>query len=260
MQRVYLNGTIEQFGRVWNTNCSTIIDIFKLIDCQTPGFKKYLIDATENGIEFEIQRGSDIIENPNELLLSLNEEDIIITEVPRGSKTNGTKILAAIVLIVASFYIPFLPGATETTLLEGGGAVASTAGWASTLQTAGYALAANLAIQGITGLLAPGPEVDENSESYLFNGPINNIQQGLPVPILYGELIIGGAPISLTYQSLPFRLNSPGRAVNIAVGDTTVEAITEAAEEAEAQGYTVTTGLQALEDWVLYGQYVENII
>ena len=56
MQTVYLNGGISQFGTKWSTNCTNIRDIFKLIDCQTPGFRQYLVNAAENDVDFEIKR------------------------------------------------------------------------------------------------------------------------------------------------------------------------------------------------------------
>ena len=74
MQTVYLNGDIAKFGAVWNTNCSNIRDIFRLIECQTPGFRKYLIDASEAGVNYEIKRGEDFLETPDDLFLSLNDE------------------------------------------------------------------------------------------------------------------------------------------------------------------------------------------
>ena len=71
---------------------------------------------------------------------------------------------------------------------------------AGALGTALVGVATNLALTGISQLLAPGPETDQGTaESYLFNGPTNNITQGLPVPVAYGELIVGGAPISFSY-------------------------------------------------------------
>ena len=99
MQRVYLNGSIAQYGEVWETDCTNIRDIFKLIDCQTPGFRNYLVEAANAGVGYEIQRAGEFLETEEELLLSLNNEDIIITEVPAGSKSGGQKILAAIAII-----------------------------------------------------------------------------------------------------------------------------------------------------------------
>ena len=86
--------------------------------------------------------------------------------------------------------IPSTTGAASTTYAVTAGA----------LGTALVGVATNLALTGISQLLAPGPETDQGTaESYLFNGPTNNITQGLPVPVAYGELIAGGAPISFSY-------------------------------------------------------------
>lgn len=207
MQTVYLNGNIAQFGEVWKTNCKNIRDIFKLIECQTPGFRKYLLDASDANVGFEIKRGSDFLESEEELLLSLQEEDIIITEVPSGSKSGKSALITAIA-ITAMLYIP-LPG-LGTSIASIAGAGGTAAATASTIYNIGMYMAVNLAISGITMLLAPGPEVDadEKQEGYMFNGPVNSVAQGLPVPVLYGELIIGGAPISATY------LNNPPTSLN----------------------------------------------
>jgi predicted phage tail protein len=207
MQTVYLNGGIAQFGEKWNTNCNTIRDIFKLIECQTPGFRNYLIQAYESGVGFDIKRGSEFLQEPEELLLSLNNEDIIITEVPAGSKSGGAKILAAIVLAVATAGASsFLTGLGDLAVYTAGSAEAGAAYYAAaaTVAKVGTALAINLGLNGVTQLLAPGPETEPDSrESYLFNGPANTVAQGIPIPILYGELVVGGAPISTYYSSSP---------------------------------------------------------
>jgi predicted phage tail protein len=193
MQSVYLVGGIEKFGPHWEAECSNIRDIFRLIDCQTPGFRKYLVDAAEAGVGFEIQRGEEFLEEPEEMLLSLNNEDIIITEVPAGSKSAGSKILAAIAIITVAIMLPGSFTAALTGTSTQSALVASA--------TVGLTMVAvNLAIAGITQLLAPGPQTDEGTDpSYLFNGPQNTIAQGLPVPVAYGELIVGGMPISVSY-------------------------------------------------------------
>lgn len=200
MQTVYLNGNIAQFGEVWKTNCKNIRDIFKLIDCQTPGFRKYLLDASEANVGFEIKRGSDFLEDDRDLLLSLKDEDIIITEVPSGSKSAKDKIFTAIAIVVA-LYVG-LPG-LDVSIAEIAAAGGTAAGTATTIYYTGMMIATNLAISGITQLLAPGPETDERQEGYIFNGPVNGVAQGLPVPVLYGELIVGGAPISASYFNNP---------------------------------------------------------
>lgn len=178
MQTVRLVGNIAQFGEVWETSCNNVRDIFRLIDCQTSGFRKYLMEADKAGVAYEIRKGKDILQNPEDLLLkTVDDEEIVIVEVPDGAKA-GLKIIAGIILTVIGFTVPgfqFL-----------------------------IPIGTNLIVGGITELLAPGPETeDADDPSYLFNGPVNNIRQGLPVPVLYGELIVGGGAISAYYSSAP---------------------------------------------------------
>ena len=209
MQTVYLNGGLSQFGEKWTTECKDIASIFKLIECQTPGFRKYLSEAVEADVGFEIQRGSEFLENPEELLLSLNDEDIIITEVPSGSKSAGGKILAAIAIAVLTFYTAGALTSSAALASTFGGNAAAYVTAAKVVASIGYSTAINLAITGITQLLAPGPETEpDKKDSYLFSGPSNNGRQGLPVPILYGELIVGGMPISAYYSNSRFIASS----------------------------------------------------
>ena len=199
MQKVKLVGEISKFGSTWETECTNIRDIFKLIECQTPGFRQHLVDGADAGIGYEIKRGEDYLENESELLLSLNKEDIIITEVPAGSK-GGTKILAAIAIIaVVAATGGFAAGGYAVTMGTG-----AAAGSVTGLSFAGkllVGLATNLALSGLAEIMAPGPETDtKQEEGYLFSGPTNNMQQGLPVPVCYGELLVGGAPMSVSFR------------------------------------------------------------
>ena len=189
MQRVRLVGEISKFGSSWEADCANIRDIFKLIECQTPGFRQHMTQAAEAGVAYEIKRGEDFLESADELLLSLNEEDIIITEVPAGAKSGASKLIAGVLLIAAVFFPP-LAGVMSTVITG-----------ELTVGALLFTMGANLALAGISQLMAPGPETDtKQEEGYLFQGPQNNIEQGLPVPVCYGELMVGGAPISLSFR------------------------------------------------------------
>ena len=207
MQKVKLVGEISKFGSEWETNCRDIRDIFKLIDCQTPGFRQHLVSAADAGISYEIQRGENFLESPEELLLSVSSEDIIITEVPSGSKSGAGKILAAAAIITIMALNPQLFFVMPSGVTTSGTMAASSLGAATGLSAAGKVaamVAVNLANTGMTQLMAPGPETDSGPENrgYFFDGPVNNVEQGLPVPICYGELRVGGAPISVAFDRL----------------------------------------------------------
>lgn len=59
-----------------------------------------------------------------------------------------------------------------------------------------------IAAGGVIQMLSPQTKAlasqdgPNNKASYSFNGPVNTSAQGNPVPVLYGEMIVGSAVIS----------------------------------------------------------------
>jgi predicted phage tail protein len=197
MKTVHLMGTLgKKFGYEWKADCNSIAEIFQLIDCQTEGFKKYIVDCMDTNTNFSIRTGKDLIEYPEELTLNIHENDIYITDVPAGGAGWG-KILAAAAIIAVMWWNPG-GWAAAGGVAEVGAPFAAGIGMNVVGQIA-FAVAINLAISGVNELLMPSPSKDNAKQGYYFSGPVNTIKQGQPVPVLYGELIVGGAPISVTY-------------------------------------------------------------
>ena len=203
MQRVILLGEMGQrFGETWEMNVDYIKDIFKLIDCQRAGFREYLLECHENGTDFTMQRGKEFI-GEEELLLSVGNEDIIITPIPAGSKSGIGKILAAIAIIVVFIVMPAaIVAAGSMGTITMGSAMAGVA--ATTGGMMAISMAVSLALNGINQMLMPGPEIDkETPDNYLFNGSSEHIKEGLPIPLCYGEMIVGGVTINSSYTTIP---------------------------------------------------------
>jgi len=198
-RKVYLVGDIgDRFGRTHSVHADTYSDVMKCIEANNPTLKKYLLEAHEAGVGFTLEIEGKSEEHEEDLLLPIKAGDITISAIPAGSKSGGAKIFAALVL--AFFVLPMIgagsfvgPGMTT---MEGiGAAMATTAGKVTTM------LALNLAMTGMQQLMAPDPSVDEGPENYLFNGSGQNIQEGDPVPLLYGELRVPGRPVSVYIRS-----------------------------------------------------------
>lgn len=206
MTQVKLLGELgDKFGSDWSSNSKSMRDIFKLIDCQVEGFKEYLQDCHEKNIGFTIQNGEDFIDY-DDLLLCEVKDTVIISAVPAGSGKGLGKILAAIAVIAAIFLFPgtFVAGGAEMGFKE-----AVTQAMSAGLTIPGnlvVALGANLAIAGLTEMSAPDAGDMTSDPSFLFNGADNSIEQGKPVPVLYGKMKIGGTPISQQF--------TPGRIKN----------------------------------------------
>ena len=65
----------------------------------------------------------------------------------------------------------------------------------------------NLIIQGVTDLLFPAPEpptfsADEQDPSFLFTGQANISKQGVPINIVYGEVLVGTNTIGASVDTL----------------------------------------------------------
>lgn len=65
-----------------------------------------------------------------------------------------------------------------------------------------FSLGVAMMLGGVSQLLTRQPKglagVDDpdNGASYNFNGPVNVTAQGNPVPVLYGEMIVGSVTVS----------------------------------------------------------------
>ena len=209
MRKVYLEGEMgERFGTGFQVNAPTVKDVIKCVECNHPSFKKYLMDCHEKDIGFEVDVASNKLDYTEEMLMVLKEGDITITPIPAGSKSGGAKIFAAIALIgLAVFAAPLLGTAAHTMAWtsSAGTAITSTtvaatglsAGAIASVQLGLGMLAVNLGMMGLSQVMAPDPATDADQEqNYLFNGNQQNIVEGDPIPVLYGQLRVPGQPVN----------------------------------------------------------------
>ena len=236
MTQVKLLGELgEKYGTDWSCGHKSVRDILKLIDCQVEGFRDYLAECHEKGIQFTIQNGDDFIDaDLNEMALNNLKDTVIITPIPAGSGKGMKKLIAGLLLIAAFFFIPGLgasglvtgaPATTttlSTTIGSMGGmpltvgittptaygltsqSVAAALSHGAALSTAGnmvLMLGTNLALVGLAEMQMPDAGEMTSDPSFLFNGADSNIEQGQPVPVLYGTMKIGGTPLSQGFKA-----------------------------------------------------------
>lgn len=195
IRNVYLQGELgEKFGTKFRVDADTHQEIIKCINANRSEFKPFLIDCHEKDIGFTIEYQDELVQD-EDLLTPLQEGDVTIAIVPAGSKKAFGKILAAVFL--AFVVLPYVigagvfvgPGATFGELMA--------AGFGTISGKVVSMVALNLAMAGISQALAPDPSVDTDSpENYAFSGNAQNVTEGDPVPIAYGEVRIPGRPIS----------------------------------------------------------------
>ena len=175
-----------RFGRVHRMAVSCAAEAIRALSSQLKGFEAFLIASKDCGLAYSVFYGKqnlavDDIHAPH------GNRDIRIAPMIIGAKNGGIfQIILGTLLVVAA------------TLIGGPAAGAMALKIAAAFTSMGYAMI----IGGVVQLLTPAPkgrsskDKPENESSYAFNGPINTQAQGNPVPVLYGELIVGSAVAS----------------------------------------------------------------
>ena len=167
----------RRWGREFHLEVKTAAEALRALIAQLPGFREYLRDSHENGIVWRV-----VTEDPE----GLDQEGlhwpcsrrVVIAPQPAGRGAVG-KILLGVVLVVVGAVVAFPTG--------GGGIPLITAG-------------VGLIFGGIAQLITPTPLNSPNNQqqqlnSFTFDRSNINTQQGSPVPVLYGERIVGTLPV-----------------------------------------------------------------
>lgn len=124
------------------------------------------------------------------------DDDIRIIPVVTGA--NIFRDLAFIALGAVLIGTAFLTGGVSLGLT--GFTAASSAGSGAALAAAAGNIGIGLALTGVAGLLSPTvptPESDNDPRNnFSFSGVQNVAREGVPVPVAYGEVIVGSVVVS----------------------------------------------------------------
>lgn len=181
VRTILLYGPLRaRFGREFRLAVSNMREAIHALSALVPGFRQYMVQAAASKQEFACLHGQRRIgeERLGEWLDS--EEPIRIAMVVKGNKRGGLfQIVLGAVLIVAA------------TIASGGVVAAAFA--AEGLIGAAAWMGASLILGGVVQAISPQPQglsasdSPENGASYAFNGPVNMVAQGNPIPIAYSD-------------------------------------------------------------------------
>jgi len=194
LRKIKLYGALAKFvgHRVLEADVATAAEAVRFLLANWPELERHMADQ-----HYRVSVGTyDLV--AEELHDPAGQQEIKIVPVMTGAGSTG-RIIAGIALIALSFGVATLAaGAYLAGTLSGFAAQAI--GFAT---QAGLYIGAGLAISGVAQLLTPTPQVPQGSDSqddprksYSFSGSQNVSRQGVPVPIVYGETIVGSVVIS----------------------------------------------------------------
>lgn len=176
-----------KFGRVHRLAVKSPAEAVRALMVLKQGFREYLEGDGRRFKLFVKRAGVRDVEREIHMHHAPDAE-FVIAPLISGAKRGWAAIVLGVALV--------------------GLALTNPVGWEWLAQgSLGYTIAVgvgfSMVLNGVSQLISPQPKFEspENKPSYLFNGPVQTAQQGYPVPVGYGELIIGGAPITASTWS-----------------------------------------------------------
>lgn len=181
----------RRFGRVHRRAAASAGEAVRALCATLPGFRKALVD----GGAYRVLEGGRAALEVGQLADPLSAKNSLrIVPVVAGAGRGLGSILLGAALIGFGIW----SGGASLTL--------GTLGGATGMATAGYfatSIGASLLLGGISQALTSTPstsnqtvEAVSNRPSYAFDGAVNTAAQGNPVPVCYGQLIVGSQVIS----------------------------------------------------------------
>lgn len=190
MRKVYLHGHLgERFGEVYELEVSTAGEALRALGANFRDFMSVLRDGFYEVVRGDKDTGHALdLEDINEFRLGHDKADLHFIPVLAGAKRGG--LLKAIIGVALVGVAVFASGGTLAgAVLPGLSGVT----WGNVAM-----IGLGLAVAGASQLLTPqDKKKDESSDqSYSLSGASNTYEQGNPVPLVYGEAIVGGHLIS----------------------------------------------------------------
>ena len=187
LRKIRLYGELAKFvgHRVLEADVASAAEAVRFLLANWPELEQHMAQQHYRVRTAAHDLGEDDLHNPM-------GQELRIIPVIAGAGTVG-RILIGVALIAASFFFPAAAG-TAAALKIG----------ASTFSGFGAALffvGANLVLTGVASLLTPTPRINTADEgdprkSFSFSGIQNTSRAGLPVPVVYGETLVGSVVVS----------------------------------------------------------------
>lgn len=187
MKTIRLYGALgEKFGRVWRFDVHSPAEAVRALCSQVKGFRQYLQAHRERGFRVLCDTQA---RGERDLALGTAAATIRIVPVVQGAGKGLGQILLGGALIALSFWSPL-----NTPIIQG---------FSATFSSVAFSMGTSLLLGGVAQALTKTPstssesvERPENKPSYAFDGAVNTAAQGNPVPVCYGELIVGSQVVS----------------------------------------------------------------
>ena len=195
LRKIKLYGRLAKFvgQRVFEADVASAAEAVRFLLVNFPQLEKHMADQHYRVSVGKYDLTLDELHDP------AGQQEIKIVPVLAGAGGGAGRIIAGVALIALSvFALPAILGSAVW---------AGTIGYGTAVGiiNAGIGIGASLVLGGVAQLLTPTPKInapgtsqDNNDprKSYSFSGIQQTSRQGVPVPIVYGETLVGSVVIS----------------------------------------------------------------
>ena len=215
VREVKLYGALAKFvgQRRFLAEINSAGEAVRMLLANFPGLEQHMADQHYKVIVDNYASDVDEINNPA-------SQRIQIVPVLGGAGGGVGKIVAGVALVAAAILLA-PAGAAVLGIAGAGGGAATAAGFTLGIAAANLAATVGVALilGGVSQLISPTPQMGtigplggvggtgrrqtstegtefDPQESYSFSGIQNTSKQGVPVPVVYGETIVGSVVIS----------------------------------------------------------------
>jgi predicted phage tail protein len=190
-RKIKLYGDLAEFVGVneIKTEVHTVADSIKCLVGNYPQAENYMMDKSYKVLVNEK------LKTLEELHFPTGQSDIKIVPVISGQGRGFGSILLGAALIGVAFMNPAF-GLSSFAKTQAAGITAF--GQLGIMTKSAFYIGTYLILGGISQMLTPVPPTptEDPDNSFQFNSPVNTTIAGLPVPILYGERVVGSVVIS----------------------------------------------------------------
>ena len=184
-RRVFLYGYLaKKYGEVFNLAVDSVGEALKALEANFPGFMRDI----DRQAEYHVTVGDDLY-NGDSLTketvgMRFRHGDIHISPLIEGAKRGGilNAILGVVLIVVGVIMNIYAPGSGMAFIKLGAG----------------------MLLSGVAMMLVPTPNAGSYNErerpdgrkSFMFDGPVNVAEQGGPISVVYGQVLLGSVVIS----------------------------------------------------------------
>ena len=195
LRKIRLYGELAKFlgQKTFEAEVHNAAQAIKFLIVNFPQLEKHMGDRYYKVLVGDWEIKEEEIHYPN------GQEEIRIIPIVGGEGGRGTRAFIIGAVLIGAAIIA--PGAGMVGLQFAGTGGAAASPFMASIGNIGLALA----LTGLSQMLTPVPPVKEQEQdprlSFNFSGIQNTSRAGVPVPVIYGELIVGSVVISAAIEN-----------------------------------------------------------